>query len=315
MKMFRLIATVLLTGCTFLSAAQAAERIPGTSVSIEPPAGFSLSKQFTGYMNEVVGASIMVNEMPAPLEEIKHSFIPDLMKTEGVRLLGTEEAVSHEHKVWLYKIGQTANNQQFNKWILLQGDSKRSLMLVGTYPAAEEAKLGDAIKRSLIGMELAQGEEGKLNLDALGYSIQESDNLKIVRRVNNMLILSLPGDAAPAPAAAGVQPMMVIASSYSKAAIGDLVAFSEKHMMNTASLIEIAVQKESIKLVDINGHHGVELLANAENAKNHEPMKVYQLIVESDGTYYVIKGLVKAEQSEQYLPEFRKIAESLKITG
>ncbi|MBK5144243.1 hypothetical protein I2494_11020 [Budviciaceae bacterium BWR-B9] len=313
MKMFRLMAAVLLAGCNLLSVAQAAERIPGTSVSIEPPAGFSLSKQFTGYMNETAGASIMVNEMPAPLEEIKHAFIPDLMKTEGVRLLGTEEATSHEGKVWLYKIGQTANNQQFNKWILLQGDSKRSLMLVGTYPAAEEAKLGDAIKRSLISMDLAKEEEGKLNLDALGYSVQESDNLKIIRRVNNMLILSLSGDAAPA--AAGVQPMMVIASSYSKVAIGDLVAFSEKHMMNTASLIEIAVQKESIKSVDINGHHGVELLANAENAKNHEPMKVYQLIVESDGTYYVIKGLVKAEQSEQYLPEFRKIAESLKITG
>ncbi|AWH89235.1 hypothetical protein HYN51_12160 [Limnobaculum parvum] len=303
---------VLLAGYGVLSVAQAAERIPGTPVSIEAPAGFSLSKQFTGYMNEAEGASIMVNEMPAPLEEIKHTFIPDLMKTEGVRLLATEEAVSHERKVWLYKIGQTANNQSFNKWILLQGDSKRSLMLVGTYPAAEEAKLGDAIKRSLISMDLAQGEEGKLNLDALGYSIQESDHLKIIRRVSNMLILSLPGEAAPA--AEGVQPMMVIASSYSKVAIGDLVAFSEKHMKNTASLIEIAVQKESVKSVDIKGHHGVEMLANAENAKNHEPMKVYQLIVESNGTYYVLKGLVKAEQSEQYIPEFRKIAESLKIT-
>lgn len=310
MKIYQLLAVFMFPFLGLMNPVAAAEVVPGTSITLEPPIGFSLSKQFTGFVNEQSGATIMINEMPAPLSEIQHTFIPDLLKTKGVILQATEQATSHERKVWLYKIAQNANGVDFSKWILLQGDSKRSVMIVGTYLTSSEKEFGDVIKKSLMSIDVDEEKLNALNLDGLGYSIQESENLKIAKRINNMLALTRPGDPFPA---SGAEPLMVIAPSYSKTSIGDLVSFSEKHLLGTSSLIEIAVQKDSIKKLDINGNPAVELLADAENQNNHAPVKVYQLIVESNDTYYVIKGIVKVDLSEQYLAEFRKVALSLKI--
>lgn len=68
-----------------------------------------------------------------------------------------------------------------------------------------------------------------------------------------------------------------------------------------------------MKSLKIGGLDAVELQANAEDARNHRPVKVYQAIVVSADGYYVIKGIVKAELSEQFMPEFSRVAHSLTV--
>ena len=58
---------ILLLGALLavLGKAQAAPIvIPGTSVSLEPPAGFTVAENFSGLENIHSGSSITINELP-----------------------------------------------------------------------------------------------------------------------------------------------------------------------------------------------------------------------------------------------------------
>ena len=48
----------------------AAERIPGTQVTLAAPEHFMASADFAGYANEQTGASLMVTEIPGPYAEV-----------------------------------------------------------------------------------------------------------------------------------------------------------------------------------------------------------------------------------------------------
>lgn len=310
MKIHRLAAALLFSLIGFISSAQALEKIPGIAASINPPEGFIPSAQFSGYFNEKSGASIMATEMPSSLGEVQHGFIPDLLTVKGVSILGSEQAEHQGKKLWLYKISQRAGNDVYHKWILLQGDEKGTLMLVGTFRAANDADEGAKIKEALLSIEVQDALRNQVSLDGLSYKIQESESLKITKRMNTALAMTRTGDPFPSESA---EPLLVIAPSFGKVETGDLAAFAEKHLKSTASLIEAEVVKGSVKSLKIGGLDAVELQANAEDARNHRPVKVYQAIVVSADGYYVIKGIVKAELSEQFMPEFSRVAHSLTV--
>ncbi|GKX56627.1 hypothetical protein SOASR030_27390 [Leminorella grimontii] len=310
MKMHRLATALLFSLFGLASGAQAIEKIPGVAASINPPEGFAQSKQFSGYFNEKSGASIMATEMSSPLEEVQHGFIPDLLTVKGVRVLGSEQAERQGKKLWLYKIAQSDGSVDYHKWILLQGDGKGSLMMVGTYQAANESTEGAKIKDALLSLEVQDEARNKVSLDGLSYTVKETENLKITKRMNSALAMTRPGDPFPSESA---EPLLVIAPSFNNVEIGDLASFAEKHLKSTSSLIEAEVVKDSVKSLKIGGLDAVELQANAEDARNHKPVKVYQAIIVSSDGYYVIKGIVKSELSEQFLPEFRQIAHGLTV--
>ncbi len=72
--MMRRNSAILTVACTLTAAAPVfaqAVRVTGTTVTMEPPAGFSPAARFPGFERQDVQASIMVTEMPGPASEMK----------------------------------------------------------------------------------------------------------------------------------------------------------------------------------------------------------------------------------------------------
>lgn len=66
-------------------------RVAGTRVSLVPPAGFVPARRFPGYALEAEGASIMVTELPAPLDKVLPGFSdPEQLKARALTLLSKE---------------------------------------------------------------------------------------------------------------------------------------------------------------------------------------------------------------------------------
>lgn len=68
-------------------AAPDAVRVPGTQVSLRPPAGFTVADRFPGFQNTTEEASIMVSEFPGALRErcsrCKRGWTPSLATFRG----------------------------------------------------------------------------------------------------------------------------------------------------------------------------------------------------------------------------------------
>jgi hypothetical protein len=60
------------------------QTVSGTSVTLTPPNGFTPSATFAGF-EEPGGASILVVELPAPVEEIRPELTPEASAGEGVQ--------------------------------------------------------------------------------------------------------------------------------------------------------------------------------------------------------------------------------------
>lgn len=112
-----------------LPAAAEPQRVPGTTVTMEPPLGFTSSNRFSGFQSARTGATILVAEMGlegkgdivgifSSLDTVKPPFA-----RQGVML---EEAVPIQRKgapAFLYRGTQTAGGVAYEKWVgLFIGD-------------------------------------------------------------------------------------------------------------------------------------------------------------------------------------------------
>jgi len=64
--------------------------------------------------------------------------------------------------------------------------------------------------------------------------------------------------------------------------------------------------------ITIDRLDGYEIVADAEDADSGTPLTVYQVILYDDGSYILMQGLVGTNLADEYLPEFKRLARSLK---
>ena len=55
-------------------------------------------------------------------------------------------------------------------------------------------------------------------------------------------------------------------------------------------------------------------MADAEDEESGRPLVLYQVILYEGRTYLLVQGLVGAGLGDEYLPEFKAMAQSLKRT-
>ncbi len=90
--------------------------VPGTSVSLPPPAGFIPADRFPGFMKESTGSSIMVSEIPGPYAEVTAGFSDKRqMQARGMTLLDHSSVTVDRQRAMLLNeaSGSRLNHQQY----------------------------------------------------------------------------------------------------------------------------------------------------------------------------------------------------------
>lgn len=86
----RILLAILLVGNLAFGQAGKHIKVPGTKCSIIPPVGFVATNAFSGFQSPETGASIMINELPAPYQQLVDEFTADALKTRGMMLISRQ---------------------------------------------------------------------------------------------------------------------------------------------------------------------------------------------------------------------------------
>jgi hypothetical protein len=306
MKTLPRLTAALACVCAFAACA-APVAVPGTKVSLEPPPGFEPSKQFPGFMREDVTASIVVNELKAPVLEMQKAMASKKdLATKGMTLIGSEPVKHGGKDAVLINVSQQASGIDFLKWILVAGEGEAATIVVATFRADTAEELSEPMRTAVLSASI--GATGPKDVfEGLLFRIEPGGKLKISARMGNTLMLNESGTSAPiAPDA----PLYVIGNSMGAAEVGDLAKFAQARAAKTAQLTDLRNVKG--QAVELDGMQAYELLADATDRKSGKAMRLYQVIAPSEGGYFIAQGLVGSARAEEFLPEFRGITSTFK---
>jgi hypothetical protein len=282
-------------------------RIPGTRVTLDPPAGFIAAARFAGFQDEARGASIMVTELPAPASQMRGSFTAANLQARGMALRSSEAANFGRLEGDLIAVTQSVNGTPFDKWMAVTGDGTTSVLIVATYPQALAGQLSAPMRAAVLSARWDRAAVSD-KFEGLPFSVRETADLKFDNRMQNMLLMSQPGaPRAKSPEA----PILVIGPSYHAARIADLAQFARQRIAQTAEVRELEDLQGAA--ATIAGRPAYEITAAAKDRRTGAPLVVYQAAILEGSGYYLVVGMAGAGGADRYLPQFRAIAHSLRI--
>jgi hypothetical protein len=302
-------AVVFILSCTALWAQ--AQRVRGTRVSLNPPAGFSQAMQFAGFQSADLQSAIMVTELPGPASIMKRGMTRAGLASRGMTLLESSTASVEGQDALLLQVRQASPSGEVLKWMLIAGDQTRTVMIVGTYPRTAEPAVGDAIRQSLLDARLGIASSAPDPFEGLQFRVSPTARLKVAGRVNNLLALTETGTMTPARPDAV---LYFVGHSVGPVAIDDLRGFCEARLAQTTrtrGITDITGRRTTV-----DGLDAYELEANAIDTGTGRPVHIYQVVAPDPGGYYIIQGFVSRTRAPEVVPEFKALTATFRrVTG
>jgi hypothetical protein len=280
-------------------------RVTGTSVALAPPPGFAPSSRFPGFEHAESQSAIMVTELPGPFAEISRGLTADTLAARGITLISSTKQLVDGRQALLLKASQPADGGTAYRWMIVSGDAKNTVMIVGTYPQDYESKIGNALKDALLTTRWSVGSTPPDQFEGLGFRISPTPSLKVAGRISNMLMLTESGKMdVQGPNAA----VFIVGTSLGPADLSDLKAFAVTRASQTEGLRGLKVYEQ--RPITIGGEAAYELLAEAADVGSGRRVTLYQVVIPDPQGYVLMQGLVPAPRAGAVIPEFSKVAYS-----
>jgi hypothetical protein len=277
-------------------------KVSGTKCSLIPPNGFMAATTFSGFQNAETGASIMINELPAPYQSLVDGFTAEALKSRGMTLIKKQTIDFNGSKATLIHLTQSANGTTYLKQMLVFGDTKGTVLVNGIYPETTK-DIEPQIKEALLST-VYNNLQKENPLEAATFTIEIKDtDFKLIKYMSGSLLYSTDGKIPTE------KPTLIVGNSIAKVSSQNQKKYSEERLKKLP-LGELNVIKE-INKITIDNLKGFEIIANGKT-KNDKAKLVYQVMLfNENGDYYIIFGQAN-EDFDKYLDSFKKIAKTFK---
>jgi hypothetical protein len=278
-------------------------KIPGTKCSLIPPAGFVVASSFSGFQNAETGASIMVNEIPAPYQSLADGFTADALSTKGMALTSKQIIDFNNSKATLVNVTQAANGTTYIKQILIFGNLKNTVLVNGIYPEASKEIVEGQIKEALLSAiyDAAQNENP---LEAATFTIDITGTaLQLVKYMSGSLLYSANGKIPTE------KPTLIVSNSLSKTSPPNRKQYAEERLKQFPGGEHIVIKE--VKEITIDNLKGYEIVATGKTKDNKPELNYMVMLFADNGDYYIILGRAK-EDFDKNLDSFKKVAKTFK---
>lgn len=278
-------------------------KIPGTKCSMIPPEGFVAATNFSGFQDEITGASIMINEIPGPVQSIIDGFTEEALKTKGMSFVKKQKVDLNKAEAVLISVTQSAHGIKYLKEILIFGNTNETILVNGTYP--ENSKVIEPkIKEALLSVTYADGLPNGNSSEAANFEIDiKETDFKLVKFVSGNLVYSTDGKIPTE------KPTLIVGNSIANIPRENQRQYAEGRIRKLPRG-ELNVIKE-IKEVSIDSLNGYEIVAHGKS-KSGSPELIYLvLLFNKEGHYYIINGRAN-EDFDKNLIMYKKIATTFK---
>ena len=281
-------------------------RVPGTSVTLSPPEGFSPATQYPGFERQDVQATIMVTELPVPAAEMIRSMTAPALAGKGMIADSSQDVTIRNRPARLLHVRQETARGTALKWMLIAGDARMTIMIVGTFAETDSGDLSGAIRRSLLSASWGAAAPQSA-YEGLAFRVTPTARLKLARRQSNMLMFTESGTTG---SSGSNEALYIAGQSIGQARIGDLRAFAESRAKQTA--LTKGVTNFEGRTIQVDGADAYELEADAADAASGRAMRLYQVIIPDESGYFILQGLIRADRVREILPEFKALTASFR---
>ena len=274
-------------------------------MSIDPPPGFALMDRLPGFEYPAQRATIMVSELPGSAVEVRRGMTRENLAARGMTLITSQTVRAAGGSALLLLVAQRAGGVDFQKWMLVAGDSKRSVVVVGAYPK-NITTLSLPIKRALLSAAW-KAPGASSSQEGLTFRVTPTPRLKLAGRVGNMLLFSESGTTQPNDS---TEAMLIMGSSYAESPITNVEAFARARASKTTRIGPLReIQGRALTL---DGLPGYELVARTNDTQSGRELRMYQLVLADRTTYYLAQGFVTPQRAPLLVAQFRQVTGSFR---
>jgi hypothetical protein len=280
---------------------------PEIGIKLRQPKGYEKPKSFIGFGNEATKCSILCTKLPAPFAEVSKGFTKANLAARGWKLHSRADVKIDGQPAVLINFEQPAGGQVFEKWAIIFGDEKRTLLVTATYPQSAKKEAESALKAAILSTRRDDSPADAAS-DALPFTIETSNKLKPAESISRVLMYNLDGEI---PSKSAKDPLLVVAPSIGDVTtITDRKAFAERQLRATAHTKDLEIR--DTKKIEIDELESYESHGTAKDTKSGEPLQVYQVILFDKDLYIRVIGLVGTDKAKEFVPEFKSMALSIK---
>lgn len=132
--------------------------VPGTKISLVPPAGFINSSNFTGLFHASSGSSIMITSLPVAFREMESKLTGEAFEQQGMKVLEMTKGTVADLPAVILRSEQTARGKTFAKFIVWFGTEKETVMINASYPP-DQGVINQGIKSSVMSVRYEPDRE------------------------------------------------------------------------------------------------------------------------------------------------------------
>lgn len=266
-------------GLGMLSAgsAFAAEPVfpPASKIGLVPPAGFVVSKTFTGFEDSARQSVIVMRELPADAyANLNQSMTDEALAKQGIALEGREAVKLAAGEGVLLAGRQVENGVALKKWVLLAAVSDLTGIVTVQVPDAHrDAYPETAIRAALMSLAVRPQVPLEERLSVLPYTLGELGGFRLVRVIpgNAAALTEGPSDTIEF----SEQPLILITiAPGTPLEPSDWNDFARRAFATLPGLKDVQFSRAGP--LRIRGQPGHEIVADATDAKTGTKISVVQ---------------------------------------
>jgi len=283
---------------------------PNSRVVLDLPAGYVPAPMFSGFQNESTGASFLILEAPAAeYDKMAQGFTTEELAKRGV-MDAVQAPLNRSGRHLYMRARQSSAAGDYAKFFVLFPTDDQTILISANVPAA--ALEGGTVKAQEIEHILATARTTKQADIKELYTLSYLGPFKTAGTiVGTGKLFTLDGRLEP-ERSGETRSAFMVAPSLDKRAISD----PEKQVVTLlASLPGYRnVKAGKPRRISVDGLQGYEVEAEAEDADDGKPLRLYQaLLLGADGGYYRMIGIARLPDAEGLAAEFPKIAKSFAL--
>jgi hypothetical protein len=262
--------------------------IEGTKISLIPPNGFIKAVNFLGVQQNQSGSTIMILDIPGPFSETSKAFTKEAFLSQGVEVKELEKITLNNLPAIFITGEQNAHGNIYTKYVLCFGTENETILINGAIPNNLK-EIAKEVKNSML-TSFYEADKKINPFEVVDYSIDlTKSKLKFAKSASNSLIFTTDGII---PTKSTDKTSLIIAKSFSKTDIEDKKLFC----LNRLKQLPIEATKiETTTEISIDGISGYEIIAFGKDKKTSAEEKLCQVVLFSDGLYYIFLGSTNQE--------------------
>jgi hypothetical protein len=281
--------------------------IPGTPVSLCPPADFQIKVESGGFRHVREAASIMVVEIPLPFEKAKEELTSDKLTVQAIELLTKDEITVKGLTGVLYKIRKPGTGENaIEQWVLLLPNGNTSVTINGTYLPKDREKFSSCIKKSILSSSIDLSTKADTALLPFEILVKNSA-LRLAK------ILQGPSGVYTVDGAWPPQTPDALSLFVGPSVPDPLLLHNKEVAISQLKQLcgNCRIHDDSVSAVVIDGLNGYEIVASsADNVRGVNILK-YQVILFDGIRYFLLIG-TSPDSHQQNLASFRETSRSFR---